>query len=397
LLTYNRDIYNRTDDSLIFVAGGKERIIRRSRGYVPNPVNLEFDAEGIFAAGAELKNCFCIGKGKQAIISQHVGDLKNLETYNFYKETITQFLKLFRNKPVIAVGDLHPDYLSTRYVNEMDVLKIFVQHHHAHIASCMAEHGLDEKVIGVSFDGTGYGDDGKIWGGEFFICDLGNYQRINHFEYMPIPGGDRVSDEPWRMAVSYLYKMYGGSFLKLKLPFLERIPAKKIRLLLQAIDKKLNCPLTSSAGRLFDAVAAIAGICSVNGFEAEAPMRLESLISGDCHEKYQYAISDTVCFDQTIKGIVDDVLENVETSVISAKFHNTIISVILEVAKSARDSSCLNKVVLSGGVFQNRYLLEKSESMLNENGFEVFTHNKVPSNDGGIALGQLAIGAKRKS
>ncbi len=396
LLIYNRDIYNRTDDSIIFIANEKESIIRRSRAYVPNPVKLGFNAEGIFAAGAELKNCFCIGKEKQAILSQHIGDLKNLETYEFYKETVNQFNKLFRVKPSLLVGDMHPDYLSTRFVNEMNVPKIFVQHHHAHIASCMAEHYLDEKVIGVSFDGTGYGDDGNIWGGEFFICDLNDYERVSYFEYLPIPGGDKVSEEPWRMAVSYLYKVFGKEFLKFNLPFLKNISSEKINLLLQAIDKKLNCPLTSSAGRLFDAVAAITGICSINGFEAEAPVRLESAIDKHCKEKYKYSISEIVCFNQTIKGIVDDVMNLVEPPVISTKFHNTLISVILDVVSLVRKKYNLNKVVLSGGVFQNRYLLENVENILKENKFEVYAHSKVPSNDGGIALGQLAIAAKRR-
>jgi hydrogenase maturation protein HypF len=393
LLIYNRDIYNRTDDSVIFIAGAKERIIRRSRGYVPNPVRLGFDAEGIFAAGAELKNCFCIGKGNQAIVSQHIGDLKNLETYEFYRETIDQFKKLFRIKPHLAVADMHPDYLSTRYVNEMDVPKMFVQHHHAHIASCMAEHGLNEKVIGVSFDGTGYGDDGNIWGGEFFICDFKGYERISHFEYVPIPGGDKVSEEPWRMAVSYLYKVYGKNFLDQDLPFLKKISKERILLLIQAIDKKLNCPLTSSAGRLFDAVAAMTGICMINGFEAEAPMRLESLIDEKILDLYSYKITDTICFDQTIKNIVDDVSNNIALHVISAKFHNTVIDVVNEFACRARKKYGINKVVLSGGVFQNRYLLAKSEVLLKQNNFDVYTHSKVPSNDGGLSLGQLAIAA----
>jgi hydrogenase maturation protein HypF len=260
----------------------------------------------------------------------------------------------------------------------------------------MAENYLDEKVIGVSFDGTGYGDDGNIWGGEFFVCDLNDYERISHFDYMPIPGGDKVSTEPWRMAVSYLYKVYGKDFLKLELPFLKNIFSEKINLLAQAIDKKLNCPLTSSAGRLFDAVAAMTGICAVNGFEAEAPMRLESAIDKNCKEKYNYSINETVSFELTIKEIITDVMNSVEAPVIAAKFHNAIISVILDIVKSARGKYNLNKVVLSGGVFQNRFLIENAERLLKENNFEVYTHSKVPSNDGGVALGQLAIAAKRR-
>ncbi len=223
VLVYNREIYNRTDDSVVFAVNEKERIIRRSRGYAPEPVNLDLNVDGIFAAGAELVNCFCIGKGNQAILSQHIGDLKNLETLEFYTESFERYKKLFRANPTLVVHDMHPDYLSTRFAKELKIQSIEVQHHHAHIASCMAEHNLDEKVIGVSMDGTGYGDDGHIWGGEFFVCDLAGYERKNHFDYVPLPGGDSVTKEPWRTAVSYLYKTYGKDFLRLDIPFIHNL------------------------------------------------------------------------------------------------------------------------------------------------------------------------------
>ncbi|MBI4946911.1 MAG: carbamoyltransferase HypF [Bacteroidetes bacterium] len=397
LLVYNRDIYNRTDDSVITVVNGKESIIRRSRGFVPNPVHLDLNVEGIVAAGAELKNCFCIGKGNQAIMSQHIGDMKNIETYNFYIESLARFKKIFRVKPELFVGDLHPDYLSTKFVNKVAGKKMFVQHHHAHIASCMAEHKLDEKVIGVSFDGTGYGTDGNIWGGEFLICDLSEFQRYAHFKYIPAPGGDKVTDEPWRMAVSYLYNIYGMDFLNLKLSFLKSIPRAKLDLLLIALDKKINCPLTSSAGRLFDAVSALNNICCYAGFEAEGPMRLESIIAKNNQEKYPFDIGNCISFKKTFQGILDDINHKTDISIISAKFHNTIIFIILEVVLKIRNETGLNKVALSGGTFQNRYLLENTEKVLEENKFEIFTHSKVPANDGGIALGQLAVAAKRRS
>jgi hydrogenase maturation protein HypF len=396
LLCYDRDIYNRTDDSVVFVANGKERIIRRSRGYVPNAINLNFSVDGIIAAGGELKNTFCIGKKNQAILSQHIGDLKNVETFEFYKQTIEQFKKLFRINPKLYAADLHPDYLSTKYVKEIDdIEKIFIQHHHAHIASCMAEHNLDEKVIGVSFDGTGYGDDGNIWGSEFFICDYKEYKRMNHFEYIQMPGGDKVADEPWRMAVSYLYKYYEKDFLKFDLPFLLQIPKNNIELLITAIDRKINCPLTSGAGRLFDAVSALINLCTVSNFEAEAPMRLEAIIEANCNETYSYEINNTISFKKTFWEIINDINKNIPASIISAKFHNTVIHVILEVAENMREEYKINKIVLSGGVFQNRYLLTKVEKELLENKFEVYSHSKVPSNDGGIALGQLSIAAKK--
>lgn len=396
LLVYNRDIYNRTDDSVVFIANGKERIIRRSRGYVPNPVKLGFNADGIFAAGAELKNCFCYGKGESAIMSQHIGDIKTLGTFEFYKETAAKFQKLFRVSPKHFACDMHPDYLSSRYTDEIsNGNSIRIQHHHAHIASCMAEHGLDERVIGISFDGTGYGDDGNIWGSEFMVCDFKKYTRITHFDYLPLPGGDKAADEPWRMAVSYLYNTYGEEFLNLELPLFNSVPKDKIRLIIEAISKKMNCPLTSGAGRLFDAVASISGICYENRYEAEAPMLLEAMADHSVTDSYSFTYHQTIDFKPAIREMVNDVIHGISKSTISAKFHNMLTVVIIMVAKEIREKTKLNKVVLSGGVFQNRFLLENSENIFIQNKFEVFTHSKVPSNDGGIALGQLAVASKK--
>jgi hydrogenase maturation protein HypF len=407
-LTYNRDIYNRTDDSVAMIVNDTERLLRRSRGYAPSPVRMNFDVEGIFAAGAELTNCFCVGKGNQAILSQHIGDLKNLETYKFYTATVKQFKKLFRVKPSLIVCDMHPDYLSTRYAEEVysDTLNsqgasavqlLKVQHHHAHIASCMAENKLDEKLIGVSFDGTGYGDDGNIWGSEFFVCDLNNYQRITHFDYVAMPGGDKATKEPWRMAVSYLYNIYGTNFLNFDLPFLREIDKKKTRLIIAAIDKNINCPLSCSAGRLFDAVAALLGICSFSKFHAEAPMRLESVIDKNCNEKYHYSIAETISFKNTFRAIISDLQSGEKISVISAKFHNTIIAVISDLVDRIEKQYGINKVALSGGIFQNRYILANIEKKLQNSNFKVYSQTKVPCNDGGIALGQLAIAVRRNS
>jgi len=396
LLIYNREIYNRTDDSVVFSANNRERIIRRSRGYVPDMIGLEFNADGIFAAGAELKNCFCYGKGKSAVMSQHIGDLKNLETFAFYKETAEKFKKLLRVNPAYYACDMHPDYMSTGYATGKGGEGIIsVQHHHAHVASCMAENGLDEKVIGVSLDGTGYGDDGNTWGSEFLICDFEGYDRVTHFDYIPLPGGDKAADEPWRMAVSYLYRVYGNELLALDIPLLKAVPLDRIKLLMHAIDKKMNCPLTSGAGRLFDAVAAISGICYTNRFEAEAPMLLEAIADHSVNTAYPFEVKETLHFDQTIREIVNDVTELKGKSVIAARFQNTLIAAVLEIVKMIRKKSGLNKVVLSGGVFQNLYLLENTENRLKECEFEVFSHTRVPSNDGGLALGQLAIAARR--
>jgi hydrogenase maturation protein HypF len=397
VLVYNREIYNRTDDSVVFSVNEKERLIRRSRGYAPQPVNLQLNVDGIFAAGAELVNCFCIGKGNQAILSQHIGDLKNLETLEFYIESFERFKTLFRVSPELVVCDMHPDYLSTRFAKDMKIPMVEVQHHHAHIASCMAEHNLDEKVIGVSMDGTGYGDDGNIWGGEFFVCDLEGYERKFHFEYVPLPGGDSVTKEQWRTAVSYLYKIYGKDFLKLEIPLIQNLDKDKADLIVQAIDKRINCPLSSSAGRLFDAVAAILNVCAVSKFHAEAPMRLENVASGTIETGYPFDFGDVISFEPTIREIVEDLLENVKIAVISAKFHNTIINVIFAVVSQIRKETGLNKVALSGGTFQNKYILSRLELILAREKFELFSQCKIPSNDGGIALGQLAVAAKRRS
>lgn len=395
VLTYNRDIHNRVDDSVVSIFNNEEKIFRRSRGYVPSPIEMPVNVDGILAVGAELSNTFSIGKNNQAIISQHIGDLKNIETLNFFEETISRFQKLFRVQPKIVVSDLHPDYLSSKFASKLGLQHVQVQHHHAHIASCMAEHNIDEKVIGIAFDGTGFGDDGNIWGSEFFVCDFENYERIIHFEYIQLPGGDKTSKEAWRVAISYLYKVFGTDFLNLEIPFVQNLDKEKSKLVLMAIDQKINSPLSSSSGRLFDAVAAIVNLCTHSSHQAEAPMLLEAILDENCDEKYNYENNETICFNKTIQEIVEDLKNNISTSKISAKFHNTIVDVIIENAKKIRTQTQLNKVVLSGGTFQNKYLTENLETKLKSLNFEVFTQSKIPMNDGGISFGQLAIAAKK--
>ncbi|MCF8365555.1 MAG: carbamoyltransferase HypF [Bacteroidales bacterium] len=396
-LIYNREIYNRTDDSVGFVVNEKPTLIRRSRGFVPTPIRTKLNVDGIFAAGAELVNCFAVGKENLSIMSQHIGDLKNFDTYQFYEETIGKFQNLFRVNPTIAAVDLHPDYFSTRFGRELGIEIVEVQHHHAHIASCMAEHGLDEKVIGVSFDGTGLGDDGNIWGGEFFVCDLNDYKRFTHFDYIPMPGGDKVTKEPWRTAISYLYHTFGNDFLDFDLKFLKTIPKTNVNLILEAVQKNINSPLSSSCGRLFDAVSAMINLCTVSKFHAEAPMRLESIAQGGNSESYSFGLEAILDFRPTIREIVTDLKSGIPASVISAKFHNTMVKVIVETTLKIHTTTGLKKVVLSGGSFQNAILLGKSETELIKHGFGVFTHEKVPANDGGIALGQLVVAAKRRN
>lgn len=397
LITYNREIHNRTDDSVIRIMNGKERIFRRSRGYAPSPVKVMANVEGILATGAELANCFCIGKENQAILSQHIGDLKNIETYQFYLETIEKYKKLFRFNPVFVACDMHPDYLSTKYAFETGIEKIEIQHHHAHIASCMAENGLDEKVIGVSFDGTGYGTDGNIWGSEFFICDYNSFERYTHFDYLSLPGGDIVVDQPWRTAISCLYNTFGINLSSLNIPFINSLEEKKMNMVIQALEKNINCPLSSGAGRLFDAVAALLNICPVTTYHAEAPMKLEPYIRNDIKDRYEIQYNSVISFKIMFRQIVEDIFRKLDKDVIVTKFHNTIIFTILKIASEIRKESGIKKIVLSGGVFQNKYISENLEQLLMRHHFEVYTHSRVPANDGGISLGQIMIASKKRN
>ncbi len=396
VVSYNREIHNRTDDSVVKIISEKERVFRRSRGYAPAPVKTLLNVEGILATGAELVNCFCIGKGHQAIISQHIGDLKNIETYRFYTETIKKFSRLFRFNLECVAYDMHPDYLSTRYASELNISGIPVQHHHAHIASCMAEHGIDEKVIGISFDGTGYGTDGNIWGSEFLIADLQGFERYSHFEYVALPGGDKVTEEPWRTAVSYLYSSFGQHVKSLDIPFINLIEEKKLDRILEALDKKINCPLSSGAGRLFDAVAALIQVCPVSKFHAEAPMRLESLTIDTIYERYEISHQGTISFKEMFQQIMEDIHQKKTVEMIATKFHNTVVYAVFKVALQIRRETGLNKIVLSGGTFQNKYIMERIEPLLIKNKFKVFSHGRIPCNDGGVALGQLIIAAKKR-
>jgi len=396
VLTYNRRIENRVDDSVTMVVGTTERLLRRSRGYVPSPIFLKTNVNGIIAAGAELVNCFCVGKGHQAFMSQHIGDLKNLETYDFYTESLARFNRLFRVEPQMVVCDMHPDYLSTRFAENSGLDLLQVQHHHAHIASCMAEYGLDEDVIGIAFDGIGLGDDGAIWGGEFLKSDLSSYERFTHFDYVPMPGGDAATFHPWRMAVAYLHRIYAGDLRSLDIPFLREITDPHFQTVIQMIEKGIHSPLTSSVGRLFDAVSAMLGLCRAPAFHAEAPMRLEAAISDGFDGHYDVEFSPTIAVDRMFEQLVRDIQNKVAVGVIARKFHQTMVFIIERVATTMRDQYGLNKVVLSGGTFQNRYLLCQAEHRLRALKFDIYFPRDVPCNDGGIALGQLAIASKKR-
>ncbi|PYX94745.1 MAG: carbamoyltransferase HypF [Acidobacteria bacterium] len=399
-LVHNRDILLRCDDSVTRVIGGTLRQLRRSRGFVPVPVFLKQDLPRVLAVGAELKNSVCLIKGKHAFLSQHIGDLENAASYKFFEQAIEHLESILEIRPEIVAHDLHPDYFSTRWALRQQGAKLVgVQHHHAHIASCMAENHLDGRVIGLALDGTGFGTDGKIWGGEVLLCDYADFERAAHLQYVAMPGGAAAIREPWRMAVSYLWRHYGPEFMKLPIPFVRQVRAEKVNVLLCMMERNVNSPLTSSCGRLFDAVAALAGVRQKINYEAQAAIELEMLIAPTTRA-YPFAIRAAVdgwiidtrpCFD----ALIDDLSSGVPAGLISAAFHNGLVEIFLHVAKLLRERESLNRVCLSGGSFQNAYLSEQLHGKLVENGFEVFTHSEVPAGDGGLALGQALIAAHR--
>ncbi len=393
-ILHNRGIQTRVDDSVLRTFEGQERLIRRSRGYAPQPIELGRPIHEILAVGGELKNTFCLTKGSYAILSQHIGDLENLETLTFFEETLAHMQRFFRVTPRAVAYDLHPGYLSTRFALEMDLEPIGVQHHHAHIASCMAENHVREKVIGVAFDGTGYGTDGKIWGGEFLLCDYSGFERRTHFRYTPLAGGDAAIRHPWRIALGYLQEAFGNEIPDL----FPTIPPSNLRVVRQAIEQRINTVDTSSCGRLFDAVSAIAGVRLDVNYEGQAAIELEMQSVDDVDDAYPLEIeSGQIDTRPLIRAIVADVQARVETGIIAAKFHNAIANVVLEVATSIRRADHVNRVALSGGTFQNLRLLSRSVALLRAAGFEVLLHSAVPANDGGLALGQAAIASERLS
>jgi hydrogenase maturation protein HypF len=393
---HNRDIYMRADDSVVRVFENRERALRRSRGYVPHPVDLGIELQEVLACGAELKNTLCLTKGRYAILSQHIGDLENYETLVFFEETLANLKKLFRVKPRAVAHDLHPQYMSTQFALRLPLEpKIGVQHHHAHIASCMAENHVSGKVIGVAFDGTGYGTDGKIWGGEFLVADFLSFERRAHLRYVPLPGGDAAVRQPWRMAMSYLRDTFGARSTGMDLPIFRDVPKQSITIVDAMLARGLNCFDTSSCGRLFDAVSSIVGLRHEVTFEGQAAIELEMIADPSVERVYPFEITanDPAQIDvrPMIEAIVSDVARAVSARQIAAAFHNTLAALIVEVCGGIRSRDALDRVCLSGGTFQNVFLLQRAVRGLRESGFEIFLHAKVPPNDGGIALGQAVI------
>lgn len=399
-LKNNRRIHMRTDDSVTRVQSGKAILLRRSRGYAPAPIKtaFRFDQQ-ILGCGAELKNTFCLARDQYAFVSHHIGDLENLETLRSFTKGIEHFKRLFDLEPQAVAYDLHPEYLSTKHALAMEeiAVKIGVQHHHAHIASCLADNGIEGEVIGVAMDGLGFGEDGRFWGGEFFVADFADAERIAHLDYIPMPGGAKAIREPWRMASVYLHRALGNDFCELPLPFAEKLYQITWPTLRSMIASNANCPETSSMGRLFDAVSALLGLRARVSYEGQAAIELETIADQTISTGYEFEVTDSgvIKAEPVIRRAVDDLLDGRPASEISAMFHLAVAQLILSVAQNVRQSRHLNRVALSGGVFQNMFLVERASRILAADGFEVLTHNRVPANDGGISLGQVSVANAR--
>ncbi|MCX5645974.1 MAG: carbamoyltransferase HypF [Phycisphaerae bacterium] len=403
-LMHDREIYRQVDDSIVQSVAGEPALLRRARGYVPTPIFMPEPApQEVLATGADLKNTFCFAKHNQLILSEHIGDLEDAEVYHHYVGSIRHLAGLFEVEPKVVACDLHPGYLSTQYAKSLPGVRVIqVQHHWAHIASVLAEHGLAGPVIGLECDGTGYGTDGAIWGCECMIASLTQFRRFGHLAYYPLPGGDKASKEPIRPLLSLLRQAYGDDFTLDRFAWLlERVESghSKMKLILEQIDKRINTVSTSSLGRVFDAVAALLGLGNYNHFDAQLPMALESLAEPGIEDRYESDLphgAEPLQLDlrRTLKGVVEDLRSDRTAAVISAKFHNTLAEALLVMAKAARESTRLEVAALSGGVFCNRFLTDRLVRRLKQEGFAVLGNRSVPSNDGGIALGQAAIAAR---
>ncbi len=403
-LVHNRDILKRCDDAVVRPSGGRLRQVRRSRGFVPVPVFLRRDLPEVLAVGGELKNTVCLTRGRHAFLSQHIGDLENLEALAFFEEAVAHLKQILEIEPRIVAYDLHPDYLSTQWaLRQRDAKLVGVQHHHAHVASCMAENHLEGQVIGIALDGTGYGTDGHIWGGEILVAGYGGFERAAHFEYVPMPGGAAAIREPWRMAAGFLTHHFGAEAPQAAPAFIERIGRRRFDFIRKMVEGHINAPLTSSCGRIFDAVAALAGIRDSVNYEAQAAIELEMAaagVAGDGQYPFELQDSTGVSLIRTspmFDALLRDLRDAVAPATISCRFHRGLAAVLGEVASSVRGRTGLNRVCLSGGTFQNVLLAELLETRLRDSGFEVYTHSEVPAGDGGLSLGQAMVAAQQAS
>jgi hydrogenase maturation protein HypF len=407
-LLHDRPIRTRCDDSVVRTFRGETFPIRRSRGYAPFPVYLASDAPPLLATGGELKNTFCITRDRYAFLSHHIGDMENVETFRSFQDSIAHYEALFRIKPEAIAYDLHPNYLATRYalerVEREGLPSYGVQHHYAHIASCMAEHSLPagEPVIGVAFDGTGYGEDGAIWGGEFLLGDYRGFKRISHLKYVPLPGGDAAIRKPARIALAYLWA--NGLDWDPEFHPVAALCAEERSILKSQLKLKINTPLTSSMGRFFDAIASLCGIRQVVNYEAQAAIEFEALADPDESAEYSFNLDSGAAptgeasqIDPAplVEAVVADLNKGITPSKISARFHNSIARMVYEVCEQIRKDNGVDQVALSGGVWQNMTLLRLTYDLLTSENFKIYVHRQVPTNDGGLALGQAMVAIHR--
>jgi hydrogenase maturation protein HypF len=420
LLLHNRRIERRLDDSVVQARGDNATLVlRRARGYAPQPVEvmgMPQSSAAVLAVGAELKSAVCLLRGRRAVLSEHIGDLKDGRVYRHFIGTIHHLEELFGFEPEIIAADLHPTYLSTEYAlrrhrgdphgarglaGRRALPLIRVQHHHAHIASCMAEHGRSDSVIGLACDGVGYGDDGAVWGCEVLKADLVGYERLGHLRYLPMIGGDAASVETYRPALAALHDAFGDDLWRVVPSACLRGPAEDMRAAAEMLTVGLNCPPASSLGRWFDAVAHLAGVAEVNRYEAEAPMRLEAAAASGVEDAYSFRLQAggpfVIDLRPMVEGLVADVCCNVPADVVAAKFHNSVVRFLAAAARRAREETAIGTVALSGGCFANRYVTVRLIHELKASGFKVLTHHRVPCNDGAVALGQAVVAAARKA
>jgi hydrogenase maturation protein HypF len=401
-LVHDRPIHIRTDDSVTRVAEGRPTVLRRSRGYAPSPISVPwtFDLH-VLACGAELKHTFAVAKDRRVFVSHHIGDLENYETFRSFTEGVEHFLGLFDVTPEVVAHDLHPEYLSTKYALELevrgDVELVGVQHHHAHIASCLADNDTAGPVIGVAFDGLGFGRDGTIWGGEVLVADLVDFERAAWFEPVPMPGGTVAIKQPWRMAAAYLDAVFGDDLP----PGLEVMTRHEDqwRDVVAVARSGVGSPVTSSAGRLFDAVAALLGMRDAVNYEGQAAIELEQTADPSVTNGYEIAVADAspvvLPGRLVVAAVTGDLLAGTPVPTVAARFHRTIVDLVRQACERVRAATGLDTVALSGGVFQNRLLTAWAVADLSARGFRVLTHARVPPNDGGISLGQAVVAGAR--
>ncbi|MDO0929507.1 carbamoyltransferase HypF [Streptomyces sp. TG1A-8] len=406
-LVHDRDVHMRVDDSIARVVHSttepKVTFIRRARGYAPDPVPAPFPLPPVLAVGAELKNTVCLGSGDSLYPSQHIGDLKSPGNQRFFADTIDHLRDIFGVTPAYVAHDLHPDFHSTRYARSCAVDTVAVQHHHAHMASCMADNGLDRPVLGVIFDGTGYGLDGTVWGGEFLIGDYRGFERRGHLARFRLPGGDRAVREPARVAIALLAQHFGADMADLGLDLLSRRDPFEVEVLVKMTERGINAPETSSMGRLFDAYAALLGVCEEVGYEGQAAIELEQLIAWDHSSAAPWPLrlreeDDRLVVDHRpwLEGLLADVGDRrLSAAQVSRTFHESVVHAVVEVCLRLSRDSGIRDVVLSGGVFLNQHLLIRCEQELTGAGLRVHTHSRIPTNDGGVSVGQAMVAAAR--